>query len=192
MHPKIRDDILSVLRKSIPAFTHKRLDELVSLSNQTIHNASIYQDADSSDIAVTIYALSKLVGRKALESTKNQTKILGLLEKAYTLLQAHQDAGFRDVMQKIYIVIHALDRGLSSYVDHVVNHARLKKSAKIYDHGISLAQSASSLGVSQWQLYEYLGKTRMDDSETASISNMKKRLAYARLLFTNHDKSTHI
>jgi RNase H-fold protein (predicted Holliday junction resolvase) len=76
-----------------------------------------------------------------------------------------------------------LDKTMPKYVCKVINQAKVKESAAMHNHGVSIAQSAEQCGVSLWELYNYIGKTTMNDTEVHSVSNMRKRIAFARSLF---------
>ena len=178
MDQRIRQDILAVLQKAGTALDSDDEAMLATLSNETIHNASIYQDDDSIDIAVAMYALSKLIARG--EPAK---RFASLIRKAELGLRNGDAHAYERIMHTLLRQIRNGDSSMGIYIQHVLDQAKLKKSAKLYDHGISLAQSASKLGISQWQLYNYIGKTTMTDNSKGTIANMKKRLAYTRALF---------
>ena len=52
---------------------------------------------------------------------------------------------------------------VKQYIDEFINQAEIKKGTKIYDHGVSLGQAANILGISQWELMNYVGKTRFGE-----------------------------
>ena len=55
--------VLKVLQQTKEAVRKEDTIKLKKLSNQTIHSASIHQDADSIMIALIIYSLSKILER---------------------------------------------------------------------------------------------------------------------------------
>ncbi|MFW5746956.1 MAG: hypothetical protein ACOCWQ_05410 [Nanoarchaeota archaeon] len=183
MNEDVRQDILAVLTKAQVALQDRDEVILSQISNETIHNASIYQDDLSIDVAIAMYALSKILGRKKDDKSAFFSACEKLIGKAYAELRTGSLEDYHTTMHEVLRTIKQADRKMSLYIQHVLDQARLKKSAKLYDHGISLAQSASKLGVSQWQLYSYIGKTSMDDAPKSSVRNMKKRLAFTRSLF---------
>ena len=83
-------------------------------------------------------------------------------------------------MTEIFQLVSGIDKKLRLYVEEVINQAKIKKSSKIYYHGISLARAASMLGVSQWELMNYIGKTSITEF---SPGNVKKRLEFTRKIF---------
>ncbi|MFT4310659.1 MAG: hypothetical protein ACMXYC_03430 [Candidatus Woesearchaeota archaeon] len=178
---RIIKDALNALTNAKQALLSKDEIVLASISNQTIHNASIFQDKHSLDIAVIMFALSKLIAR--MQDPNLVKSFSALFDAAIYSLEQNDIEAYDTVMRRFLFHINQLDKGLHLYVQHVLEQARIKKSAKIYDHGISIAQSAQALGISQWELYQYIGKTRMTDIQGESVRNMKKRLAYTRELF---------
>jgi hypothetical protein len=180
MQEEVKQDVLAVLAKAKTAVQDKDEVALVRISNETIHDASIYQDDYSTDIAVAMYALSKIMVRDSIVDFGVYVK---LIDEAYESLSNDKIEEYHNVIHKLLRDIKKMDKSMSNYIQHVLSQAKLKKSAKMYDHGISIAQSASRLGVSQWQLYSYVGKTKMNDKDGSGIGNMKKRLTFARTLF---------
>jgi len=83
---------------------------------------------------------------------------------------------------KIKIGAKKLDGKIKMYIEQVMQQGRIKKGSKLYEHGISIARSADLLGISQWQLLDYVGKTTMTDATPQSL-DVKKRLSFARELF---------
>jgi len=178
-------DALHVLTQAKDALEHKNTALLRSVSNQTIHNASIFQDEFSIRVATVTYALSKLV-----ESSVNKNKNIDVvkygifIDHLITHLHERDTEGFENTIQKIFVVMQRDEGEFRQYVIHVRTQANLNKSAKLVDHGLSVAQASSKTGVSQWQIYNYMGKTTINDDGTDSVGNAKKRLNYAMKLFS--------
>ena len=80
----IKKDILSILRRVIDALEKVDLASLADISNRINHNSSIFQDEDSIQIAVLIYALSKVL--KSNKGKKIQ-RFYGLFKKAMLALE---------------------------------------------------------------------------------------------------------
>ncbi len=172
----VRQDIIKILDEAIIALREKNISKLKEISNHTIHNASVFQDEDSVTIAVLIYALSKILERKSNDLSwfikeLNYVK-LNLVRENLQL--------YRKAIKNLFKTISNIDRRLRLYVQEVINKAKIKKGAKIYYHGISLARAASMLGISQWELMSYIGKTSMTEF---SSGNVKRRLSFTRKLF---------
>ena len=63
MHALVKKDILSILTSASKALKQSNITTLRQLSDQTLHNANIYQDPEAITIAVTMYALFKIYSR---------------------------------------------------------------------------------------------------------------------------------
>ncbi len=181
MNETVRHDMLATISKALEILQiaeEKDIYELKNLSNTTIHNASIFQDQDSITLAVIIYSISKIYERTGSLDPKLKTH----LEETKKFLIFNHEENFHKALRNTVMHISRLDHKLDLYIQEVIQQARIKKGSKIYEHGISMAQAADLLGISQWQLMDYVGKTTITDSTPQSI-DVKKRLEYARGLF---------
>ncbi len=162
MLPAIRQDILTVLSKSIEALKQQDFAALSELSNHTIHDASVYQDDDSLTLAILIYALGKIIQRSF---EKNQAPLDSVqeLKKARTSLMENDENNYRAAIKQLLRKIESQDDKLKMYIQDVIQKAKIKKATKMHEHGISIARTAELLGVSQWELQEYVGQTTQED-----------------------------
>ncbi len=178
MNEEIRKDLLAVIRDGKRIIKAEDSYALKELSNHTIHNASIFQDQYSISIAVIFYSLSKLIERCSFD-TKRAIK---LLDEAEATLKAGDVTRYKQCIKNIFSFISSVDSKLKLYIEQVINQAQIKKSSGMYAHGISLAQAANVLGISQWELMNYVGKTSIADVSPGKV-DVKKRLMFARTLF---------
>ena len=183
MHDIIKRDILAVLNELVEIIKVKEesdIAQIKELSNHVIHNASIFQDEDSISVAVLIYALSKIIERKQRDLDYN--KILSMLNSCISNLKNNQDDLFRKSIKNIFNFIRTVDDKLKMYIYEVINQAQIKKGCKLCEHGISIARASEVLGISQWELMHYIGKTTLIDQFSEPV-NVAKRLKIARSLF---------
>ena len=179
----VRKDILNVLNnlfEILKVKEEKDIFEIKQLSDKVIHNASIFQDGDSVSIAILVYSLSKIIER--VKGHFDYQKICRILENSIKFLQQNDEKNFRFSVKQIFRYISIIDAKLKMYIGEVINQAEIKKGSKLYAHGISAARAAEILGVTQWDLLDYIGKTALAEKFQGEI-NVKKRLAYARKLF---------
>lgn len=182
MDEVVKKDVLSVLSDAVRILEveeERDVSELRELSNHTIHNASIFQDEDSVSIAILIYSLSKVIERR--EGRMNYKILLKLVMDAKTNLEQSRVDEYRKIIRRLFNFISTIDNKLKLYIEEVINQAQIKKGSKLYEHGISMARAAEILGISQWELMFYVGKTRMTDIKGGV--NVRERLNYARGLF---------
>ena len=184
MHDIIKKDILAVLTDLIEILKVKEESDLVQikeLSNHVIHNASVFQDEDSISVAILIYALSKIIERKQRDLDYN--RVLSMLNSCISSLNNNEDELFRKSIKDIFNFIRIMDEKLKLYIHEVINQAQIKKGCKLCEHGISIARASEVLGISQWELMHYIGKTTLIDQFSEPV-NVSKRLKIARSLFS--------
>lgn len=182
MDEVVKKDILRVLSDVtdiLKVEEEKDVADLRELSNHVIHDASIFQDEDSVSIAILIYSLSKVIERR--EGKLNYKVLLGLIMDARKDLEQNRIDGYRKIIKKLFKFISTIDTKLKLYIEQVINQAEIKKGSKLYAHGISLGRAAEVLGISQWELMFYIGKTKLPDIK-GGVS-VRQRLSYARSLF---------
>jgi hypothetical protein len=181
----VRKDLLQILRKAQRYINSKDSKKLKHLSDFTIHNTSIFQDPDSLSIAVVVYAISKLLERWGFDSEYSE-EARNLLGSAQFLLEQDKLKEYRDEVKKLVEFTSTVDKAFKLYVEQVLEKAQIKKGSRLYEHGISAARAADLLGIGQWELMSYIGKTRIHDEPTEvqpEASGVEQRLNYARSLF---------
>ena len=184
MQDIIKKDALAVLKELVEILKAKEESDIVQikeLSNHIIHNASIFQDEDSISIAVLAYSLSKIIERKQRDLDYN--KVLSMLNLCISNLKNNDEDAFRKSIKNIFNFIRTTDEKLKIYIHEVINQAQIKKGCKLCEHGISIARASEVLGISQWELMHYVGKTTMTDKFSEPV-NASKRLKMARGLFS--------
>lgn len=182
MPKAVKKDVLQVLKKAQIYINQRHSKKLKHLSDNTIHNASVFQDADSLSIAVVIYAISKLLERWGFDS-EYADQARNLLGSAQQSLEQDDIKEYRDKMKKVFEFTASIDDKFKLYIDRVIEKASVKKGSRLYEHGISIERAADLLGIGQWELMSYIGKTRIHD-ETEKISGVKERIEFARSLFS--------
>ncbi len=180
MRPIIKEDILAVLEKVIEALKKEDYSALAELSNHTIHDASVFQEDDPLTLAVFVYALSKIITR-CLDRKQACPSVAPSLQKAQEALKQDDDNAYRAVIKNLLREIGEYDAQLKIYIQEVIQQARIKKASKLYEHGISIARTAELLGLSQWELQNYIGKTVVDIPHDGL--KVTERLRRARELF---------
>jgi predicted transcriptional regulator len=179
MNNIIKTDILNVLNNSLKFIDRQDYISLKDLSNHVIHNSSIFQDSDSINIAVLIYCISKIFDR----DKDIHPKIIQLVKEMKNNLIENRYKDYEKNIKMMYKTISKHDNKLKMYITQVIEMAQVKKGSKIYDHGISLQQSAEILGISQWELMEYLGSTKIVDSFDDDAEGINERLNFVKKLF---------
>ena len=178
----VKRDIISVLFELLGILQSKGAADIAmvrKISNHTIHNASVFQDEDSVSIAILIYSFSKIMERNVLD----YGKISSMARSALEQIKANNEYGYRKEIASIFKYIRTLDNKLRLYIYEVINQAQIKKGCKLCEHGISVARAAEILGISQWELMHYLGKTTFIDKISEPVS-VYSRMRIARGIFS--------
>jgi len=187
----VRRDVLFVLKSAIKAVKKEDAAELKRISNMTIHNASTYQDSDSITVAVIIYALYKICSRcfskERAAASKDFVKYLEnmrvQLKRAYEFLQKRRYEDYTSSIKAMFESIKEIEDEFGLYITEVLKQARIKKGSKIYEHGISAGRAAEMLGISLWELMDYIGHTKIPEQKPVATKPMKQRLKEVRKLF---------
>ncbi|MBS3133182.1 hypothetical protein J4470_03585 [Candidatus Woesearchaeota archaeon] len=177
MQETVRSNIIRLLKECITAINKGDSFRLKELSNSNIHNASIFQDEDSLSIGVVIYALSKVI-----ERMYNKKIVVASLRSASDALSSGNDSKYRSVIGDLIKSVQTEDLRLKKFVFSAIEQAQVKKGSVLYEHGLSISRVAAILGISKWELLNYVGKTKIAEQSSELIPT-EKRLILARRLF---------
>jgi len=182
-----KENILKILEKTKKAVREKNIVLLKQLSDKTIHTASISQDSDNIAVAVIVYSLSKLIERKKYREFKGWhsffKKYVASIDKAIRAIKKEDVDEFRENIASIRSEINYLSGHLKKYIKDVFRKASINKASRIYEHGISMEQTAKLLGISIWELAEYAGQTGIADVNLSITMDIKKRVKIAEDMF---------
>ncbi|MBW2999803.1 hypothetical protein KY339_03950, partial [Candidatus Woesearchaeota archaeon] len=183
MNEDIKDSIIDIINEVVKALNERNSIRLRRLSNYSIHNASIFQDEDSVSMAVIIYSIAKIIERYRYNETaawtKNYSDFARELVQAKNDLEKNNFEHYRIVIKGLFKEISKVDTKLRIYIEEVIAKSKIKKGSLIYEHGISLARAAEILGISQWELMNYVGKTTIVTRLDEAVS-IKKRIERVR------------
>jgi len=184
MIEQVKSELLYVL-KTTPKIINNP-GKLSELSNYSIRSASIYQDSNSLSIALIVYSLSKMISRAQLHELPNwkgiYPKMMAEIEKAKNDLESDNLTDYKIHIKNIIKLISSCDKNIKLYVDKVLEKAKIKKGSKIFEQGVSAERAANLMGISVWEMMDYIGKTEIIDKEPIR-SDAKKRLQFAKKLF---------
>ena len=175
--------IASVLRQTKRALKEADALSLQQLSDQTIHSATIQQHTDFITLAVLIYALNKMVARhdkikiKRWDSLVN--KISNEIDKSLAELERRDVEEFARHLEHIKDLLIDFSPSAKQDIQEVLRKAAVNKATRIYEHGISLHQTAHLLGITQWELADYIGQRSIFDNPFNATIAVKKRAKMA-------------
>lgn len=180
--------VIDVLTRARRAIENEDALELKNLSDQTIHAASVYQHTDYMLVAVNIYALSKVIEKKekfAPQNWRNMIKnITNLISLAISSLQDKKQGQFIKFLNKIKQTLSDNSGDMSPLIHEVLRKASINKASKVYEHGISLAKTTKLLGISAWEISEYIGEKENPHISLNQTIDVKKRASMAMEFFS--------
>ena len=188
MNESERTNLLNILNNVIKSLKDNNLTALKDLSNQTIHDASIMQERHSITLAVLIYSLNKIYEREYSYSQLSGWKKIcvncdsGLIF-IRNFLEKGDYVGFDNALKQYMKSLEKVDTKLKGYIGDVLDKARINKASRIYEHGISIGRTAELLGITRFELMDYVGKTHISDVKESITISPKARLKIARGLF---------
>ncbi len=178
---------MDVLDEAKKALINKDAAKLRELSDRTIHSSCSYQDAGSITTAVLIYALSKLIERRDYERIGNWDdfvrKFNFVIDRTISALKKNDNESYASNMWEARKILESVSKDFRQYVQEVIRKASINKGARIYEHGISLGQAARLLGISEWELLEYTGQSKIADMKMSDALEIKKRAKMALEFF---------
>ena len=181
-------NILKILDKVIDALKRGDMNLIKSLSNQTIHDATVYQEEHFISLAVLIYSLSKVHERELyfdkFKGWKNYCVTCHAdLKIARDKLIKGDFNGFNEALKSYLSALNKVDPKLKLHIQDVFKKARVNKASRIYEHGISMEATAKLLGISMWELAEYTGNTGIGDVDLGITMPEKQRIKIAMEMF---------
>ncbi|RMD45984.1 hypothetical protein D6829_00660 [Candidatus Pacearchaeota archaeon] len=184
---KEKENILRILRKARADILENNPYELKSLSDQTIHSATISQDPDNIIVAVLVYALSKVFTRENYRRMDGwdefYNSVVKNLEFAVKHLEKDEIDKVRVHLGRIRNSINKISGSLRIYISDVFRKAEINKAFKLYEHGLSSEKTARLLGISLWDLASYIGQSSISEAKIAVSMPVKERIKIVRDIF---------
>lgn len=181
------DNILRILEETKSAIEEKNYAKISYLSNQTINTASLTQDPDNIAVAVVVYSLSKIFEREHYKKYPSWEKvhkiIIYSIECSIEDLEKNDLNEFRKDFENIRSCIKKISGKLREYIQEVFRKAKINKASRIYEHGISMEQTAKLLGITMFELADYAGKTGISDVAESKTIDTKSRIKLAMEIF---------
>ncbi|MBI2042894.1 hypothetical protein HYT25_00720 [Candidatus Pacearchaeota archaeon] len=185
MHEK--EHVIQVLEQTKEAIRNDDVLKLKDLSNQTIHSASTEQDTDSITIAIVIYSLSKIIERKHQYGEKECREFSMFafkeIDNVLKILKKDGEGAFTKSLEGIMKRLAKSSSEFKSHINEVFEKARINKASKIYEHGISMEQTAKLLGISMYELASYAGQKGSANVPYAKTMSVRDRIKIAMDFF---------
>lgn len=181
------ENILRILKETKEAIKKNDTFKIRSLSNQTINTASLTQDPDNIAVAVMVYSLSKILERedyRKLAGWNTFYKIfISTFDKSIEDIEKKEYEKFRKDFEMIRKTINKMSGKLRRYIEDVFKQAEINKASRLYEHGLSMEQTANLLGITLYDLAEYVGKTGISEVHENQTISAKERVKIAMEMF---------
>ena len=109
-----------------------------------------------------------------------------LVKNLDLMIKAGEEGNRQDLVLyagEIRQVLNTFSGNLGSYVKDVFRKAEINKAFKLYEHGLSVQQTANLLGVSLWDLSSYIGQSKISEARVAISLPEKERVKYVEDFF---------
>ncbi len=186
MQQKEVKNLISILERSYKAILEKDIKTIRELSGHTVHSMAITQDYYSISTAVILYSLSKIFERDYYKHkgwNDFYKNVRFFFKKSIQSLKQNNLEEYKKHVKKILFTINNLDKKLKIYIGDVVENSKISKASRIHEHGVSIGKTAELLGISKWDVMEYVGKTGIPDVKLSKTISAKERLKNAREVF---------
>lgn len=178
----IRNAVLRALDQTIKILESdgsKNVEELKQLSDDVIEEVALYKDLDIISVTVLIYSLYKVISCVPKENTEN---ILVELRSTRKQLKENNLGRYNKGIKTLFNLVRNCNAKVKIHLRDVMHAARIKKSAVLLKKGLSIGQAAGLMGLSNWDLQQYAGKTTYLFQHHERVP-VKKRLLTALKIF---------
>ena len=182
MEETIRKEILYDLDQAITILQQresKDVEELQALSDHGIEDVAVHKNLDLVSVTVLIYSLYKIITSIPI---KDYQLIVEELQKAKSSLNKNQLGKYNSSIKNLFQLVRKSNAKVKVHLQDVMEAAKIKKSAVLFEKGLSIGQAAGLMGLSNWDLQTYTGKTTSLELHEESVPG-EKRMATALKIF---------
>jgi len=182
MKEVVKNEIISYLKKANDVISVKQstdLEELRELSDHAIEDVAALKDLDLIAVTVLLYSIYKIGYFIKTEEYISLKKYLNL---AIHHLEENSFGRYNSNIKELFKIVKGCNAKVEEHFSDVMQAARIKKGSILLQKGLSMGQAAGLMGLSNWDLQAYAGKTTALGFHTEKIP-AKKRLLNAFKIF---------
>ncbi len=182
MNKDIQKEIIYDLAKALEILQSREardIPQLKELSEHAIEDIAARKDLELVSVTVLLYSLYKTVGNMAEEDYRD---LLKSLTDARDNLQQNNLGRYNGSIRTAYEIIRRCNAKVREHLQDVMHAARIKKGSSLLQRGLSIGQAAGLMGLSNWDLQPYAGKTTVFEAHHEAVP-ASRRLAQALKLF---------
>jgi hypothetical protein len=159
MKAVIKKDLLHLFSRTIEIMAQKDktdLEELKDLSEHAIEDVAVHKDMDLVSITVLIYSIYKIFPDISDEHYKD---LYLEMQRAQQQLEQNNMGRYNQEVKVLFDLVRNANAKIKVHLNDVMHAARIKKSASLLSKGLSIGQAAGIMGLSNWDLQQYIGRT---------------------------------
>ncbi len=182
MDNQIKKEILYDVTQAIRILETKEAkdtEELKTLSDHSIDDIAVHKDLELVSIAVLLYSIYKITSTVSEDDYKG---ILQELRFARNNLEQGNLSRYNRSIKNLFDLVKKSNAKVKEHLADVMHAARIKKGTALLQHGLSIGQAAGIMGLSNWDLQHYAGKSTALDQHTEKIP-ARNRMRSALQLF---------
>jgi len=176
----MNSDVVGSLEFLKKLLSEKNIDtsKLRDYSSNLMEEVSLNKNQDSISLSVLSYSLYKILSKNSSIDTK---PLLSLIDEV--LEDKDSKVRFRASLKKLFDQIKKYDVNLDANVLHIIKQAYINKGIKLYENGLSIGKASEIMGISKWEIMEYLGSSNIVDTDANARIDCRDRLEFTRGLF---------
>ncbi len=172
-------EIKSLIDRSVKAIDSRDALALRKISADTLSEAALEGHRELILLALVDYALSKIMSKVHYSDLENK-----FYDQIIKHLQDAREADKETMIAKLEAVenlVIKLDEKEGHFVENLIDHARVKKAAKLYEQGLSLKRASDLTGADSAHVLDYIGASKIHEFEGGGKN--ATRLKAARQVF---------
>lgn len=174
MKDVIKKEILYDLNKVLEILKTREehdIEELKELSDHSIEDVAVHKDLDLISVSVFVYSLYKILGSL---NPQDLEEIMKLVDNAKESLEKNNLKRYNYCIKSLFDQIKKSHAPVKEHLQDVMQAARIKKGAVLLQKGLSIGQAAGLMGLSNWDLQEYAGKTTFSEQHREKMPVIKR------------------
>ncbi|PIZ50835.1 hypothetical protein COY27_05640 [Candidatus Woesearchaeota archaeon CG_4_10_14_0_2_um_filter_33_13] len=179
----VKKDIINYLIKTSDILSKDGPNQsllLKELSDRAIEDVAVQKDMDLISVTVFIYSLGKVIQGVSAEEVQDLVKEINYAIKH---IKENRLGRYNNSIKLLFETIRKNNAKVQIHLQDVLQAARIKKGAILLGKGLSMGQAAGLMGLSNWDLQSYAGKTVAMQFGKESIPE-EQRLSSAFKLFS--------
>ncbi len=172
-------DIKTLIGHSIDALEQRDALALRTVSAEALSEAAMEGHREHILLALVDYALSKILSKTHYQDIKEA--FYKKIERHFRDARTSDKKGMIRHLENIEDTVIKLDAAEGHFSDNVMDKARIKKGAKLYEQGLSLRRAAELTSADPVAVLHYVGHSKIH--EFRGSGRNAKRLKAAKEVF---------